>query len=103
MLEEDRMPLSLISLSPSSQSDKKYVVKLKQDSGRTKSIHFGAKGMDDFTKTGDVAQKERYLKRHSAREHWNNPLTAGFWAKNILWNKPTVSASLEDTKRRYGL
>jgi hypothetical protein len=97
------MPIQLISFGPSTQSDKKYVVKLKQESGRTKTIHFGAKGMDDFTRTGDVEQKERYLKRHAARENWNNPLTAGFWAKNILWNKPTITASMEDTKRRYGL
>ena len=97
------MPIQLISFGPSSQSDKKYVVKLKQESGRTKTIHFGAKGMDDFTKTGDTAQKERYLKRHAAREHWNSPLTAGFWAKNILWNKPTIQESLFDTKSRFQL
>jgi len=91
------------SFGPSSQAGKKYTVKLLQDSGRTKTIHFGAAGMDDYTKTGDVEQKSRYIERHKDTENWNDPLTAGFWAKNILWNKTTVQASLADTKRRFNL
>jgi hypothetical protein len=27
--------------------------------------------------------------------------TAGFWSKNILWNKPTIEASLKDVKAKY--
>jgi hypothetical protein len=78
------------------------VVLLKPD-GRKKTIHFGAKGMDDFTKTGDVEQKSRYIQRHKDRENWNDPLTAGFWAKHILWNKTSVQSSLADTKRQFNL
>jgi hypothetical protein len=28
-------------------------------------------------------------------------LTAGFLAKNVLWNKPTLTASIEDINKRY--
>jgi hypothetical protein len=91
------------SFGPSSQAGKKYTVKILQPSGRVKTIHFGAAGMDDYTKTGDVEQKSRYIERHKDKENWNDPLTAGFWAKNILWNKTTVQASLADTKRRFNL
>ena len=47
-------------LMKSDKSDKKLM--LVTQSGR--KIHFGSAGMDDFTKTGDEAQKDRYIKRH---------------------------------------
>ena len=93
----------ILSFGPSSQADKKYTVVLLQENGRKKTVHFGAKNMDDYTKTGDVEQKSRYIQRHKDKENWNDPLTAGFWAKHILWNKTTVQASLAETKRQYNL
>jgi len=73
------------------------------DTGRTKTIHFGAKGYDDFTTTGDEARKALYIKRHEAREDHTNPLTAGALARWVLWNKPTIKASIQDFCRRFRL
>ena len=95
--------VKLQSFGPSTNSDKKYMVVLLKPDGRKKTIHFGAKGMDDFTKTGDIEQKSRYIQRHKDRENWNDPLTAGFWAKHILWNKTSIQSSLADTKRQFNL
>lgn len=95
--------VKLQSFGPSTNADKKYMVVLLKPDGRKKTIHFGAKGMDDFTKTGDVEQKSRYIQRHKDKENWNDPLTAGFWAKHILWNKTSVQSSLADTKRQFNL
>ena len=95
--------VKLESFGPSTKSDKKYTAVLLKPDGRKKTIHFGAKGMDDYTKTGDVEQKSRYIERHKDKENWNDPLTAGFWAKHILWNKTTVQQSLADTKRQFNL
>jgi hypothetical protein len=95
--------VKLQSFGPSTNADKKYMVVLLKPDGRKKTIHFGAKGMDDFTKTGDVEQKSRYIQRHKDRENWNDPLTAGFWAKHILWNKTSVQSSLADTKIQFNL
>ena len=68
-----------------------------------KTIHFGASGMSDFTKHKDIKRKERYLKRHKARENWKDPMTAGALSRWILWNKNTLSASIQDYKRRFKL
>jgi hypothetical protein len=97
--------VKLISITQSPRDDKKLQVKLETDSGREKNIHIGAKGMDDFTKTKDEEAKERYIDRHKAREDWrlSGLLTAGFWAKHLLWNKPTLQASIRDTKERFNL
>ena len=72
-------------------------------SGRQKTVHFGARGMSDYTKHGDAQRKGRYLARHAKHESWNKPDTAGALAKWILWNKPTLRASIADYKRRFHL
>ena len=53
-----------------------------------KTIPFGAKGMSDYTIHKDHARKQRYINRHRGMgEDWGNPLTAGFYALWVLWNK----------------
>ena len=97
--------VKLVSVTPSDKPEKKLQVKLLTDSGREKNIHIGAKGMDDFTKTKDEEQKERYITRHRAREDWrlSGLMTAGFWSKHLLWNKPTLRASIEDVRDKFNL
>ena len=87
-----------IIISQSDKPNKKIEARID---GR-KSIHFGAKGMSDFTIHKDPERKQRYLQRHKGMgEDWSNPLTAGFYATNILWNKPTITESIRDTNRRF--
>ena len=97
--------VKLLSVTPSDKPEKKLQVKLESESGREKNIHIGAKGMDDFTKTKDEEQKQRYLDRHRAKEDWrvSGLMTAGFWSRYLLWNKPSLSASVADVKRRFGV
>jgi hypothetical protein len=73
------------------------------DKGTTKTTHFGAAGMDDFTKTNNKEQKERYLARHKANENWNDPTSAGALSRYVLWNKPTLRSSITDFKNKFNL
>ena len=84
-------------LSKSSRKEKKYMIKMDG-----KTIHFGAAGMDDFTKTGDEEQKKRYITRHR-NENWQDSKTAGFWAKHLLWNKRSIRESVKDIQNRFGI
>jgi hypothetical protein len=95
--------MRLVSLRKAQDNIHKYVAVVEQDTGRQRTIRFGAAGMSDFTKNKDTARKERYLERHKRNEDWNDPLTAGFWSRWLLWNKPTISASLADIRERFGL
>ena len=61
-------------------------------------VPFGAFGYDDFTQTGDKAQKRRYLARHKAREDWNDPKSAGALSRYILWGPTT---SIEENIKRF--
>ena len=91
-------------LKVSKDGKHKYQVELlNKDTGRTKTVKFGAKGYSDFTQNKDEERKSNYIARHKAREDWTKSGidTAGFWSKNLLWNKPSVDASLKDLKKKY--
>lgn len=77
----------------------KYVAKF--DDGQL--VAFGSWGYEDYTTHGDPKRKERYLKRHRANEDWNDPRTAGALSRWILWNKPTLEASIKDYIKRFNM
>lgn len=77
-----------IKLSRSEKPDKKFKVKVGAIGNKT--IHFGSKGMSDYTINKDPERKRLYIIRHSpkdrplcgrARENWSKSgiLTPGFW------------------------
>jgi hypothetical protein len=86
-----------IQISPSDKKAKKFKAVL--DNKRT--VYFGSQGASDFTLHKDEARKQRYISRHRKNEDWTDPNTAGFYAKHILWNKPTVQDSIKDTNKRF--
>jgi hypothetical protein len=93
-----------VEIKPSTQKDKKLMAIFYDDDGKKKkTTHFGAKGMSDFTIHKDKERKQRYLDRHRKRENWNSFMTAGALSRWILWNKPTLKASIADYKKRFKL
>ena len=92
--------MTTIELSKSDKKEKKYKVKVDN-----KTIHFGSKGMSDYTKNKDPQRKENYSNRHRKREDWSKSgvKTAGFWSKNLLWNKPTITDSIKDIEKKFNL
>ena len=81
-IKKDKYPYVVISTSK--RADKKYVAVFSDKDGKGHlTIHFGAKGMSDFTK--------------------HNPYTAGSLSRWILWNKTSFNESVKDYKKRFGL
>ena len=66
-----------------------------------KTVSFGAKGYSDMTQHKDEERKKLYINRHKKNENWNDPTTPGFYARYILWNKPTLQASVADLKNQF--
>ena len=92
-----------VIIKKSNKPEKKLMAIFTMTNGRKKTVHFGASGMDDYTKTRDKEQKQRYLKRHRRNENWNNPVSAGALSRWILWNLQTQGASIRDYKKRFNL
>lgn len=95
--------MKLESITPSPSATKKYKAVFRLDNDKTKTIQFGAKGYSDYIQSGSEEKKNAYIARHRVNENFNNPLSAGALSRWILWNKPTLSASISDFKRRFNL
>ena len=91
----------MYKLTRSNRANKKY--KITTPEGKT--IHFGQSGADDFTTHFSEKRKQSYLARHKPREDWSKSGidTAGFWARWLLWNKPTIQESMKDIRSRFNL
>jgi hypothetical protein len=90
-----------LNLYKSDKPSKKYYVEfINPNTNRLKRMYFGAENMNDYTITGDDEAKERYIKRHKARERWDT-LSPGMLSRFLLWNKPTLTASIKDTNKRF--
>lgn len=57
--------MKLLSVTHSTRPGKKLMAVFEGDNGRKKTTHFGAAGMDDYTKTHDKVQRDRYRTRHA--------------------------------------
>ena len=86
-----------MDVTSSSRTDKTYMVSVDD-----RMVHFGAMGYDDFTVHNDERRKANYLARHT-HENWSDKSTAGFGARWLLWNKPTLAESIRDVNNRFGL
>lgn len=93
-----------VSIGKSTRQGKKMVAVFYDEAKKkVKTTHFGQETASDYTIHGDIARKMNYLARHKEREDWNDYMTAGALSRWILWNKPSLSASIEDYMRRFDL
>jgi hypothetical protein len=100
--------MKLLSVTESTKPDKKLMAKFQTDSGRTRTVHFGAKQngkpMDDYTITHDKEQRERYRTRHAKDLQTEDPTRAGFLSYYILWGDSTSRATnIASYKRKFNL
>ena len=95
----------IFNLYKSDKPTKKFMIKyINPDTEREKTIYFGAANMSDYTIHKSDERKNMYIRRHSGMgEDWDDPTTAGFYAKNLLWNKKTLAESIKDTNKKYNI
>ena len=107
--------MKLVKVISSGRKTKKYLAIFKLTDGSEKKVHFGAKGMRDYTRISDrkssfyIKDKEErekvksaYISRHG-KENWTSPDTPGTLSKYILWNLPSMAASIKMFKKRFGV
>tara|TARA_R110000772_G_scaffold25718_2_gene66835 strand:+ start:10606 stop:10893 length:288 start_codon:yes stop_codon:yes gene_type:complete len=91
-------------IKPSSKPNKKLMAIFTQDNGRTKTTHFGAKGMKDYTITGDKERRRLYRERHKKDLQTKDPTRAGFLSYYILWGESTSKQqNIKSYKSRFNL
>ena len=86
-----------MKIQPSTRKGKRFMVTFSN--GVT--THFGMAGAKTYIDEGDKAKREAYLKRHRARENWDDPYSAGALSRFLNWNKPTLKESMADFMKRF--
>lgn len=87
-------------INKSDKPNKKYTVIIYEDGIKRKTIHFGDSRYKDFIEYSRIdtnlanERKRLYLNRHKKNEDHSNFFTAGFWSAKVLWNLPTLQASI---------
>ncbi len=94
--------IKVIKLSKLKTGKKKYEIVFEKN-GKRYIRKFGAAGMSDFTKHKDKKRRERYISRHLKDLRTGDPMAPGYLSMYILWNKPSLKASLADYKRRLNV
>lgn len=107
--------MKLISINPSTRSDKKFTAIFCMCKGESKccdkerkKIHFGAKingePMDDYTITKDKKQREAYRARTKSVYDKAPPISASRLAGDILWGDSTsLQENIKEYKKKYNL
>jgi hypothetical protein len=88
----------------SDKPNKKLRAIFTKDNGKTKTTHFGASGMDDYTITKDKEQRKRYRDRHKKDLSTGDYTRAGYLSYYILWGDSTSrKENIAAYKRRFKL
>jgi hypothetical protein len=97
------MSYNKVTIKTSTKPEKKLMaIFTKKDSNRSKTVYFGAKNMDDYTKTKDKEQRARYRSRHKKDLKTGDPTRAGYLSWYILWGDSTsLRENIASYKRRF--
>lgn len=104
-----------MKIIPSNRKDKKWRAFFDMGDKKEKVVHFGAKGMRDYTLVSDPKSKfylkdkearekvkAAYIKRHS-KEDYSRPDTAGSLSRYILWSVPNIPGAIRNFRKRYSV
>ena len=91
-------------VSKSNRKGKKFKAVFTYDDGKTRTTHFGAKGMEDYTTHKDKERRARYRKRHKKDLKTKDYTRAGYLSYYILWGDETnITDAVKDYKKRFKL
>jgi hypothetical protein len=99
--------MKAVKITKATDGKHKYKAEFSTDGKHEKTTLFGAKGMGDYIHYSKISpaegakHKKAYLARHSATENWSDGRSAGALSRWILWNKPSLEASIADYKKRF--
>tara|TARA_R110001632_G_scaffold22826_2_gene65207 strand:+ start:690 stop:983 length:294 start_codon:yes stop_codon:yes gene_type:complete len=88
----------------SNKDNKKFMAVFTKDDGKTKTTHFGAKGMSDYTINKDTERRSRYRTRHKKDLKTKDYTRAGYLSYYLLWGDSTsLRENIKKYKSRFNL
>ena len=89
-------------ITTSKNPKKKYKAVFTKPDGKTKTIHFGGSGYDDYTTHHDKDRRTLYRKRHE-KDLKGDPMKAGYLSYYILWGDSiNIKTNISSFKNKFG-
>ena len=94
--------MTKLQILKSDNPKKKYKAIFIKDDGKTKTVHFGANGYEDYTQHHDKKRRDLYRNRHE-KDLKDDPMRAGYLSYYILWgNSTNLQANIRSFKIKFG-
>ena len=88
-------------ITKSTRKNKKYDL---LDSDKKYLLSFGHSQYEDYTIHKNQTRQANYLSRHGKEDHSaKNVISAAFMSRWLLWNLPTLTASIRDVNKRFNI
>ena len=85
-----------------SDKEKKYKAVFTKDDGKTKTVHFGANGYEDYTQHHDKKRRDLYRNRHE-KDLKGDYMRPGYLSYYILWGDSTnLQTNFKSFKNKFG-
>ena len=90
-----------LQISESDNSKKKYKAIFTKNDGKTKTVHFGASGYEDYTQHHNKDRRVLYRQRHE-KDLKGDPMRAGYLSYYILWgNNVNMQSNIRSFKNKF--
>ena len=91
-----------LQISTSENPKKKYKATFTKPDGKTKTVHFGESGYQDYTQQHNKDRRVLYRQRHE-KDLKGDPLRAGYLSYYILWgNSTSIQTNITSFKKKFG-
>ena len=91
-----------LQISESENPKKKYKAIFTKPDGKTKTVHFGASGYQDYTQHHNKDRRTLYRQRHE-KDLKGDPLRAGYLSYYVLWgNSTNIQTNIRSFKNKFG-
>ena len=92
----------ILTITTSDISEKKFKAVFTKPDGKTKTIHFGASGYQDYTQHHNKDRRMLYRQRHE-KDLKGDPMRAGYLSFYILWgNSTNIQTNIRSFKNKFG-
>ena len=89
-------------ITSSDKSEKKFKAVFTKPDGKTKTVHFGASGYEDYTQHKNLERRRLYRQRH-VKDLKGDPMRAGYLSYYILWGNSTdLQTNIRTFKKQFG-
>ena len=94
--------MTKLQILKSDNPKKKYKAIFIKDDGKTKTVHFGANGYEDYTQHKNLERRRLYRQRHE-KDLKGDPMRAGYLSYYILWGDSTsLQTNIKAFKIKFG-